>query len=105
MSKKYKLSMKTLVDIFEKIPLDRIEIVMEELTQLLVIAKGKANIVNDIAKKVTKEKTGKTKEVIYKAKFPEQIEWIDDEKGDCKVVMRLNKKHKITTTWHNKNSK
>lgn len=78
--------LKTIKDIFEKIPEDRIEDCMAELTVLILQAKRVHNLFLGMVKNIT------DKDTILK--FPEFVEWIDDKKGDITIGIR-NKVERI----------
>lgn len=89
MAKQYELT--TLKDIFEKVPLDRVEVCMKELTQLMLQCK--------IIQAGIREAAVGGKEGMAKAFWPEPVTWVDDGKGEITSNVQLNGEHigKFTT--------
>lgn len=84
MEKKYEL--RTIKDIFDKVPADRIEDCLAELTVIMVQAKHLEAAMCEAAGAVTGNKPDKAFE------WPETSTWIDDGKGEltARVVTKDN---------------
>lgn len=81
MDNQYELT--TLQDIFQKVPMHRVEVCMQELTELMMQAKGMEAAMKDLSH-VT---TGDAENVqVY---FPETITWMDDGKGKVECNMTI----------------
>lgn len=80
--KEYKLT--TIKDIFELVPADRIGDCMEELTTLLVQAKGMLGVIETAG-----EILGAKKEDI-ECLCPETFTWVDDGKGEIVSNFSVN---------------
>ena len=82
--KEYEISSKTLNDIIEKVPPEKFEVIMAELTAALIQARHSL-----LAARVLSEKAEST--------FNDPMTWIDDGKGDVSVRHSINKIHVLTT--------
>ena len=78
--KEYQLT--TIKDIFEKIPSDRIDTLMAELT----IVVKRAQSINGIMQTISKNVVGKEGRSI----FPDTITWKDDGNGSIKINILVN---------------
>ena len=74
----------TLRDIFEKIPTDKLDVFMKELTKTLQNAKTVNDSMCDIARAL-----GQDVNVAFE--WPEHITWIDDGKGNIKTTFGFDK--------------
>ena len=81
-------SLSTIKDIYEKIPYDRIDDLMAELTILI----KRAQTVNGLLKAVSKDVCGKEGDI----KFPDTITWNDDGKGTLTIKISINETPVIT---------
>jgi len=84
--KEYQLT--TIKDIFDKIPPDRIDVLMAELTTII----KRAQAVTNLMKVVSKDVTGKEIGIV----FPDTITWNDDGKGSIKIHIQAHKKTLMT---------
>ena len=84
MKKKYKL--KTIKDIADNIPLSRIKDCMKELTSLMMQVKS----VEVGAKAFAQIVTGDSNNA--KTVFPDEITWVDDNKGEVQTNIIINDK-------------
>lgn len=92
---KYELT--TIKDIHDKVPLDRIEDCMSEITALLVQSKTTAEAITGLAKI-----QGLDCLDVEMIKFPETLDWIDDGKGEITMKLRVEGGNEIVsiTTKH-----
>ena len=79
-----KHELKTLKDIFNKIPANRIEVCMKEITEALLQCKGYEAAYKQLDKKA-------------QSIFPDVIIWEDDGKGEVSIHHVVNKKYICTT--------
>lgn len=75
----------TINDIFNKVPLDRIETCMKELTSLLIQAKA-----TELTIKHAAENSGIDVDDKMIFKLPETHSWIDDNKGEISMDIACN---------------
>lgn len=77
----YKIS--TIKDIYEKVPFDRVELCMKELSILIRQAQATKSLCNDVANVVF----GKP---FDKVGFPETLVWKDDNEGKITMNISIN---------------
>ena len=76
--------LRTIKDIFDKVPADRIKTCMEELATLIIQAKAIDGLFWGIAAEIAgKESVGHTA-------FPDMIVWNDDDKGKLTLNLQVN---------------
>ena len=83
-----KYELKTIRDIYEKIPIDRIDDCLKELA--IAIKQAKATI--GLLKEVEKDISGKEPQVFAdnNSRFPDVITWNDDGKGEILTHIVIN---------------
>jgi len=82
MSEAYEL--KTIKDVFDKIPLHKIEECMKEITALMLECKTVEAAMKGLAHATTGYADNAD------AVWPETINWIDDDKGEVKADFSIN---------------
>ena len=92
--KEYKLS--TIKDIFDKVPADRIDDCMREITAIInkskKIQKATAKIGNTM--NTVGDLYGIEKLMEMRTIFPETITWIDDHKGEINITVQVETEKK-----------
>ena len=79
MSNKYKLT--TIKDIFDKVPTDRIDDCMSELTALIKESKAISDSINTVADIADGEAV---------SVFPESVTWVDDKKKNIDINVKID---------------
>ena len=91
MSNEYKL--KTIKDIFETVPGDKVMSCVKELGQLIIQAKSMDKLMCLAVENITGETPVRAFE------FPDYITWIDDDKGEIEArYMELGNEEPLFTT-------
>ena len=77
MNEPKKYPIRTLADIFNTVPADKIKICMAEIAEGMALASASCNL----ARRLQPELVGKSNAEIMP--WPEMTKWVDDGKGEC----------------------